>query len=949
MTRTQQDVLYRRSTGHPMSIRVENLLGSGGEGSIYELDDHSDLVAKIYRRPKEAIGTKLTLMMDNPPEIETRGGHVSIAWPLDTLHSSRPANSENTVGFLMRKVSSMEPVNQCYTPGVRRRKFPHFTYKHLCAVAINIAIAVSAVHRRNYVIGDINETNFLVDKNGLVTLIDTDSFQVIDQVDGTIYRSPVGKPEFTPPELQGHRFDAVNRDQLHDRFGLGVIIYQLLMEGAHPFAGMYLGEGETPSIEDNISRGHFVHSKSRSVPLVTGPGYMKWHTLESTIANLFRLCLDSGHDNPIVRPTVFQWEETITRAAGTESLATCATNPQHLYFRHNQSCPWCERRDLLRGRDPYPLVPGPTPPPFVMRQVPSQSPPTHREKLPAVRTRPPSSQPTTERIVRSSVVPDVRLTLDAETILVGYRSDGSAEVRVKVNLRNEGEDEFRGSPRIGVAGVGESSVMVRRSDRTVLSLLDGYGPNSTTINLRVPMGVTEIELRCNDCSPLKVHMDVPERILGVERDVWDCYTDRELVPGEDKALYGRSGMSGHTVHKWLNDASIKLWATGDPEYVAVLNSVLSELAHILNLEFSWVEDEDSADIRAFMGVRRSEVMNLGFDDALVDFGGFAGSSTVSGETVSGYMVVWNRDDAPPLPLDEAIRGTVIHEALHVLVPMKHTTRPSSIMGGSGLTKWSSMDEELMRLNSDPLVRPGMTMHQVHDLIVFDDELLDGASTKKTNPMDMIWRAYGTLEEAGSIEYRIRGGWTDRQCNLLFGNRRGPVIVRLGEFRPIRGEPIHLHFDDRRNRFFVQWSLRDREWQHFQYRASQEEWCRVPRSTVVEATNWWLSHDKLHRTIRSLLMDGDPRDISVTTDAHRNIVLRAILNHSYVHLRSFLPNEKDYLDFVLELDPDNHTIRKFEWTLHKDPTVNPNACLTYREIGSEFELGVPLEVPKEVFE
>ena len=463
---------------------------------------------------------------------------------------------------------------------------------------------------------------------------------------------------------------------------------------------------------------------------------MRWHTLEGTIANLFRLCLDSGHDNPIVRPTVFQWEETITRAAGTESLVTCSTNPQHLYFRHNQSCPWCERRNMLRGRDPYPLLLGPIPPPFVMRQVPSQSPPTEREELPAARTRPPSSQPTTGRKVRSPIVPDVRLTLDAETSLVGYRSDGSAEVRLKVNLRNEGRDKVKDPLRVSVASVGESSVMVRRSDRAVLSLLDGYGPSSTTINLRVPMGVTEIELRCDDCSPLKVHMDVPERILGVGRDVWDCYTDRELVPGEDKHLYGRSGMGGHTVHKWLNDVAIKVWTTGDPRYTSVLEEVLVDLSPTLNLEFDWVHEEDAADIKAYMGVRRSEVNDLGFNDALVDVGGFAGSSTVSGETVSGYMVVWQLDREPELSLVDAIRGTVIHEALHVLVPMGHTTRPSSKMGGSGLTKWSPMDERLMRLNSHRLVRPGMNLQQVADLIVFEDDLLDEAAAKEIDSLEM---------------------------------------------------------------------------------------------------------------------------------------------------------------------------------------------------------------------
>ena len=301
-------ILYRRSNGQSLSIRDDNLLGSGGEGSIYSLGELPDLVAKVYHSPSRSIGAKLTLMVDNPPTMPERDGHVSIAWPLDTLHSALPASPSNTVGFLMRRISSMQEVSQCYNPAARKRNFPHYTYRHLCAVAINIATAVDAVHGRNYVIGDINESNILINDSGLMTLIDTDSFQVIDQSDGTIYRSPVGKPEYTPPDLQGHSFDAVDRSQYHDRFGLGVIIFQLLMEGRHPYAGRRI-----------------VH---------------------------------------------------------------------HLYIRHNPTCPWCDRRDMLRGRDPFSGRSGPEP--LLMRGAtgPSASsssgsaPPTPRPQL-----RPPPLSP----------------------------------------------------------------------------------------------------------------------------------------------------------------------------------------------------------------------------------------------------------------------------------------------------------------------------------------------------------------------------------------------------------------------------------------------------------------------------------------------------------------------------------------------------------------------------
>jgi len=48
----------------------------------------------------------------------------------------------------------------------------------------------------------------------------------------------VGKPEYTAAELQGRDFSTMDRKASHDNFGLAVLIFHLLMEGIHPFAGV---------------------------------------------------------------------------------------------------------------------------------------------------------------------------------------------------------------------------------------------------------------------------------------------------------------------------------------------------------------------------------------------------------------------------------------------------------------------------------------------------------------------------------------------------------------------------------------------------------------------------------------------------------------------------------------------------------------------------------------
>ena len=372
MASANWSVLYLGAGGQAVSIRDENLIGGGGEGSIYSLPELPDHVAKIYHNPSDSIRAKLALMVANPPNMPDTGDHVSITWPLDTLCSDPSRDPSSAVGYLMAKLGSSIQVNQCFNPLARKRAAPHFTYKHLCAIAINIAIVVNAVHNGNYVIGDINESNFLVSDNGFVTLIDTDSFQVIDQSDGTIHRSPVGKPEYTPPELQGIAFRDTDRNQYHDRFGLGVLIFQLLLEGRHPYTGRYAGQGDPPATEDNIASGYFLHSESRAVPLAEGPGHLPFDTLDGPLQAIFRLCFDSGHDNNLVRPTPRQWEDAITASA--RNLSQCADNSDHLYFPHYPWCPWCERRDMLGGREPFPAVPGSGP--QIMRSQGAIAPPS---------------------------------------------------------------------------------------------------------------------------------------------------------------------------------------------------------------------------------------------------------------------------------------------------------------------------------------------------------------------------------------------------------------------------------------------------------------------------------------------------------------------------------------------------------------------------------------------
>lgn len=333
-----------------IALDINNEIASGGEGRIYAVLSESSLVAKIYHKPTDEMADKLELMYSMPPNApQSEVGHAAIAWPIDLLCTTD--KSHKIIGFLMPRVTRALPIHIFCTPKTRREQKPLFNYLYLHRTARNLAAAFLALHTRNYAIGDVNESNIFVTDTALVTLVDTDSFQVRDPYTKFVHRCPVGKPEFTPPELQGQTFKDVDRTPEHDLFGLAIIIFQLLMEGTHPFAGVYQGKGEPPSLDLRIKAGYFPYG-TKKVPFRPMPVAPSFDNLHPQIKELFLQCFETGHGQPSARPDAKTWLSVLRIAE--DELITCQKNPQHKYGNHLNNCPWCDRAKLLKGRDPFP-------------------------------------------------------------------------------------------------------------------------------------------------------------------------------------------------------------------------------------------------------------------------------------------------------------------------------------------------------------------------------------------------------------------------------------------------------------------------------------------------------------------------------------------------------------------------------------------------------------------
>jgi DNA-binding helix-hairpin-helix protein with protein kinase domain len=322
-------------------------LSRAGEASVYAVPDHPDLAARIYHNPTAEHAGKLAAMLTAPPVLGAGNGQVAVAWPVARLLEA--GGQGRVVGYLLPRLEQAPLLWEVYNPAARREVYPQFHYGSLLRAARNLAGVVTTLHQSGYVIGDLNESNVVVTPQVLATLIDVDSFQV--RVGGRLYRCPGGRPEYTPPELQGVPVTAVDRQPEHDAFALAVLIFRLLMQGAHPFAGTCGESGEPDSIPARIAAGYWPYAWERPGPYLPSLHAPPWSVLPPAVGELLRCCFEDAREDPSLRPGAARWRQALEEAEN--DLTTCPQNTQHRYPRGLDVCPWC----LLarqQGADPFP-------------------------------------------------------------------------------------------------------------------------------------------------------------------------------------------------------------------------------------------------------------------------------------------------------------------------------------------------------------------------------------------------------------------------------------------------------------------------------------------------------------------------------------------------------------------------------------------------------------------
>lgn len=414
----------RLEDGSALTLGV--VLARAGEGTVYEVVDHPEWVAKIFHPDLKDLHAKrakvATMIPSQPPGAVQSDGFVVLTWPLHTVDSD-----DGATGYLMSRVDTTNAVeiHALSNPANRTNPLPsapqwtpHTTWAHLVSVAANLCLAVESVHRVNAVIGDFQERNILVNDTTRVTLVDCDSFQFTDP-DGHQYLCPVGRPEFTAPELAGTSLAQSARDKTSDLFALAVHIHLLLMAGNHPFLrGQWTGTGEQPDAMTLAQSGQWAGGPNSQ--LHTHPLAPPITFLPNNIQQLFVRAFTDGAHNPTARPTATQWRQALLAVRTT----TCPHG--HQIPVEADPCPWCtidtERTALQQQRATAPIGrPTNTPPPV----TPAPPRPTPTPPPDYAAPTPPTKTNRTPLIIAAAIVATIAI-ITGGIALSGNNSDNNA-------------------------------------------------------------------------------------------------------------------------------------------------------------------------------------------------------------------------------------------------------------------------------------------------------------------------------------------------------------------------------------------------------------------------------------------------------------------------------------------------------------------------------------------
>lgn len=541
------------------------------------------------------------------------------------------------------------------------------------------------------------------------------------------------------------------------------------------------------------------------------------------------------------------------------------------------------------------------------------------------------------------IQPEVDLVFTADTLLLGYYSDGTAGIRLSADLRNNGSRALEGPRDVLITCRRGEEIVSSCSGLMTFDLVDGYGPSQASLDLRAPTGGVELAIDGVDISETH-EVATPRRIVGVDRSIWRCMM-RTTYNYTVAPRGSCGGLSSDTVVKWRTDSVVTYWADGDSRYIDEFEDALGGLTSLLSMNFQRVPRQEGADIVVNVGISESDAERLGYTNCDGIWGCTSYSTDSDGFISSAEIVVFENMDLKYESLKltrEAVQFSMKHHILRALVPLGYRNIPDSILSidsGLRIPELSSSDREIVRIYSDPLVVSGATLSEVEELIVFTEDVLDPLEPSPPSDRDILVDVFTTLHEAGSVQYQLQGGWSGGTC---LDNFQGSQVT-TSDFTPYRA--LHYRLSDADERMYH--FRRSAEGSSEYWDGAGTRWRRVgvqDEQDLIRQTAWNPEYSDPLIMLASILWFADAGDIDVNRRTEDAIIFEIRLDDAFV--TPLWAGDKD-VDINMTVDLENLQIERYsmEW----DFQVGGLVCDDYHVEGKLIEYGAQMIIPSTVRE
>lgn len=299
--------------GNPLQLGTRDEKASGGEGTVYTMPNTPSIMIKLYKAKTiqdavkmREIQKRLDCMIYN----SACAGMKYLAWPLLSVADDK----KEMIGFAMRACEGESFRSLGSVAGIAKT-FPRWTRLQLAETALDFVVKVHALAKNNVIINDFNPSNFLVDRNCKVSMIDCDSYQIPDKYGKPLITHTYFASHVAPELLKNQKLMDSPRDIHHVEFGAAVVVFGLVMCGLHPYNfSDPTNRRKIGSPEENLLKGYcpFAPSSKLRFPQAPHDEWANlWSWLPKSLQDAFVATFCDGHSNPGHRASLNQLESAL--------------------------------------------------------------------------------------------------------------------------------------------------------------------------------------------------------------------------------------------------------------------------------------------------------------------------------------------------------------------------------------------------------------------------------------------------------------------------------------------------------------------------------------------------------------------------------------------------------------------------------------------------------------